>query len=372
MGLARATCSQEGVRSGHNAAWPLHRYLLGCAVDGFLSAVELEKKRSTEMQRLAATLIVLMSMVVLVLSGCAGSGQESSSSATSPIQRSSASSSLSSASSSTPTSSNANSSTSPASSNLASEQSAATAHTSSATTPQNDLASRGTLVTVSEVVDGDTIHIYPAVDGLTDVRLIGVDTPETHKPGTPVQPYGPQASAFTTGMLQGKKVALEFDVQKIDPYGRLLAYVWSTPTTMFNETLLRRGYAQLATYPPNVKYVDQFREDQAEARAAGRGLWGLPASELCQETDRGNGIGGGCSASSTSASSSAPTSYPASSLPSNSAPSSSVSLPLKSDYDCSDFQTHAQAQAFFESHDPGVDPYRLDGDGDGVVCEDLP
>lgn len=185
-------------------------------------------------------------------------------------------------------------------------------------------------MTVTRVVDGDTIYISPPIDGLTDVRLIGVDTPETHKPGTPVQPYGPQASAFTTRMLQGKKVALETDVEKVDLYGRLLAYVWTSPSTMFNEVLLRQGYAQLATFPPNVKYVDRFREDQAEARAARRGLWGLLPSELCQETDRGNGIGGGCSTTPATSSPPAPQS-PASS---EAAGSASGGVPPATKYDC--------------------------------------
>ena len=67
---------------------------------------------------------------------------------------------------------------------------------------------------------------------------------------------------------------LELDLQKIDPYGRLLAYVYLPDGEMFNETLLRQGYAQVATFPPNVKYVDRFLEAQREAREANRGLWG--------------------------------------------------------------------------------------------------
>jgi micrococcal nuclease len=106
-------------------------------------------------------------------------------------------------------------------------------------------------VTVTRVVDGDTIDISPSVEGRSRVRLIGMDTPEVHF-GT--QPYGPEASAFAKQVLSGKELRLELDVQKIDPYGRLLAYVYLPEEQMFNETLLEEGYAQVATFPPNVKY----------------------------------------------------------------------------------------------------------------------
>jgi micrococcal nuclease len=86
-------------------------------------------------------------------------------------------------------------------------------------------------------------------------------------------------------------VALEFDVERIDPYNRLLAYVYLPDGTMFNEALVRAGYAQVATFPPNVKHTGRFLAAQRQARAAGRGLWGLPEGKLCGLTNRGNGIG---------------------------------------------------------------------------------
>jgi micrococcal nuclease len=79
-------------------------------------------------------------------------------------------------------------------------------------------------VTVSRVVDGDTAEITPAVDGLTEVRLIVVDTPETSHPTYGEQPYGQQAKEFTVSRLEGERVALELDLEKVDPYERLLAY----------------------------------------------------------------------------------------------------------------------------------------------------
>jgi micrococcal nuclease len=207
--------------------------------------------------------------------------------------------------------------------------------------------------TVTRVVDGDTVEISPSVEGLSTVRLIGVDTPETHG-GT--QPYGPEASDFTRRYLEGKEVSLELDVEKIDPYGRLLAYVYLPDGQMFNEVLVEEGYAQVATFPPNVKYQECFLEAQREAREANRGLWGLSAGELCQQTDRDNGIGGGCSGS-----------EPASPAASQSA---SPGSEVDSNLDCASFETHEEAQRVLEQ-DPS-DPHYLDGDGDGVACEDLP
>lgn len=125
---------------------------------------------------------------------------------------------------------------------------------------------------VTRVVDGDTIEVRYRSRELT-VRLIGIDAPETVAPGQPVECYGPAASAFTDRELEGRRVRLEFDVERIDRYGRTLAYVWRGDE-LFNETLVRRGYAFVTTYPPNVRYVDRFLSAQREARARERGVWG--------------------------------------------------------------------------------------------------
>lgn len=147
--------------------------------------------------------------------------------------------------------------------------------------------------TVVEVVDGDTVYVSPTLDGEESVRLIGVDVPE--KAGSPrgEQPLGKESLAFARERLEGRAVELEFDVERVDDYGRNLAYLY-VEGAMFNETLLREGYAQISTFPPNTRYLTRFEEAQDEARGAGRGLWGLPEDELCRLTDRGNGIGGGC------------------------------------------------------------------------------
>lgn len=121
----------------------------------------------------------------------------------------------------------------------------------------------------TRVVDGDTIEVSPQVQGAEDVRLIGVDTPEVFGGE---EPCGPEASAFTTEQLEGQAVGLEFDQERTDRFDRALAYVWRGDE-LFNETLVREGLAEVATFPPNVKYEDRFIAAENEARDAGVGLW---------------------------------------------------------------------------------------------------
>lgn len=123
------------------------------------------------------------------------------------------------------------------------------------------------------MVDGDTAHVLFHGRDVT-IRFIGVDTPETVAPGQPVGCYGAEASQFTVERLTGTRVRLEFDVDRIDPYERTLAYVWMPDGSLFNETLVRRGFATVATYPPDTRYVDRFEVAQRGAKAADRGLWG--------------------------------------------------------------------------------------------------
>lgn len=148
------------------------------------------------------------------------------------------------------------------------------------------------LVQVTRVVDGDTIVVN--YNGEEErVRLIGIDTPETVHPSRGEEPYGREASNFTKTGLEGKQVGLEFDVQERDRYGRLLAYVWLN-NQLFNENLVRDGYAKVSTYPPNVKYVDVFTAAQKEAREANRGLWGIVQESTPQpsaELIHGNYVG---------------------------------------------------------------------------------
>jgi micrococcal nuclease len=156
------------------------------------------------------------------------------------------------------------------------------------------LAQSSQTVTVERVVDGDTIEVNPAVGGTQDVRLLGVDTPETVDPTESIEPYGPEASAFTERQLEGERVTLIFDQQKTDQYGRTLAYVRiGGQSETLNETLLQQGYAQLYVVPPNDRYEARFSQAQEQARQAQRGIWGLPQEQQCELADRGNGIGEG-------------------------------------------------------------------------------
>jgi len=134
---------------------------------------------------------------------------------------------------------------------------------------------------VIRVIDGDTIEV--SIGGQDeDVRYIGVDTPETVKPDTPVQCYGPQASAENHRLVNGRTVRLIFDRERRDVYGRLLAYVYTTvngggagQSRFVNATLVRDGYARTLTIPPNTAHVSQLGRLQARAGRAGRGLWGV-------------------------------------------------------------------------------------------------
>ena len=128
----------------------------------------------------------------------------------------------------------------------------------------------GREVRVQRVVDGDTLVIA----GGERVRLIGIDTPETKKPGSPVECFGRRASAFTERLVEGRRVRLVRDVEERDRFGRLLAYVYRGSDDLFvNAELVRRGYATPATFPPNVRYAERFARLGREARQANRGLW---------------------------------------------------------------------------------------------------
>jgi micrococcal nuclease len=131
---------------------------------------------------------------------------------------------------------------------------------------------------VVRVVDGDTL-IVAIQDTQARLRLIGMDTPETVHPTKPVQCFGAEATARTQTILNSytNRVWLEKDVSETDRYGRLLRYVWLGPTPdspMLNEQLVAEGYAQVSTFPPDVKYQDRFLVAQRAARAANLGLWG--------------------------------------------------------------------------------------------------
>lgn len=136
----------------------------------------------------------------------------------------------------------------------------------------SDGRSRRVAARVSRVVDGDTVEVRLDGEEL-DVRLIGIDAPESVHPTEPIECFGPEASAFTEQRLEGSRVGLEFDIERLDPFGRTLAYVW-VGRRLFNEDIVRQGYATVTTFPPNVAHVERFVEAERKARRDGLGLWG--------------------------------------------------------------------------------------------------
>lgn len=132
----------------------------------------------------------------------------------------------------------------------------------------------GERVLVSKVVDGDTIELGNG----QAVRFIGIDTPETVDPRRPVGCFGKESSNETKNLLSGKTVILQKDVSNTDKYSRLLRYVFlpleKNQTLFVNDYLVREGFARVYTYPPDVKYNEQFRQAEREAREFKRGLWG--------------------------------------------------------------------------------------------------
>jgi micrococcal nuclease len=126
---------------------------------------------------------------------------------------------------------------------------------------------------VVRVVDGDTVVVQTA--GRTErVRYIGVDTPESVKPGTPVQCFAKAASSANRRLVAGEAVRLVHDAEARDRYGRTLAYVYRASDGLFvNAELVRDGYARPLAIKPNVAHAAEFVRLAASARRAGRGLW---------------------------------------------------------------------------------------------------
>lgn len=127
---------------------------------------------------------------------------------------------------------------------------------------------------VSKVVDGDTFWVKHPDGREEKIRLIGVDSPESRRTGRKeVEYFGKESSDFANRMLSGKKVRLEYDVQRYDRYQRTLAYVYLEDGTFFNALMVREGFATVATFPPNVRYESLFHQEQQKARSMKKGLW---------------------------------------------------------------------------------------------------
>lgn len=189
---------------------------------------------------------------------------------------------------------------------------------------------------VERIVDGDTIVVVVGAR----VRLIGIDTPESVDPRRPVECFGREASAHIGSLAPpGTAVRLVYDVERVDRFGRALAYVYRLADGLFvNGAMVGDGYAQVFTVPPNVRHTDELLALQREAREAGRGLW-----SACPADDT---AGSGAAASSA-----CDRSYPDACIPSP-----------PPDLDCGDVP-HRRFRV------EGPDPHRFDGDGDGLGCE---
>lgn len=125
---------------------------------------------------------------------------------------------------------------------------------------------------VIDVIDGDTL----VVAGGRTVRILGIDTPETHSPNVSgPQPFGAEATDRLADLVAGGRVRLERDVTEVDHYDRELRHVWAGDT-LVAEQLLAEGLGHTLIIPPNARHADRLRAAEAEARAAGRGLWGMP------------------------------------------------------------------------------------------------
>lgn len=127
---------------------------------------------------------------------------------------------------------------------------------------------------VTKVVDGDTFWADDGTSKGLKIRLIGVDAPESRKTfKKEVGYFGKEAKTYLTNLLSGKSVRLEYDFNRIDQYGRTLAYVYLKDGTFVNAELVKNGFAMTLTIPPNVKFADEFVKLQEEARKNNRGLW---------------------------------------------------------------------------------------------------
>jgi len=139
--------------------------------------------------------------------------------------------------------------------------------------PVGDGGQKADTAPVVRVVDGDTIRVgLPS--GEEPVRYIGIDTPESVKPGAPVDCFAKRASAYNERLVAGEKDRLVYDIERRDRYGRLFAYVYRARDGLFvNAELVRRGYATAVTFPPNVAHERELRRLARRARMSGRGLW---------------------------------------------------------------------------------------------------
>lgn len=142
--------------------------------------------------------------------------------------------------------------------------------------PVPDGSGTGLVARVGHVIDGDTVTLAFAGHPEEPVRLLGIDTPETVKPGAPVECFGPEASDRTHALLPpGTEVVVQRDQEARDRYGRLLLYVWRRHDGLFvNRSLLESGHATTLSYAPNTSRRSELAGAERQARERQTGLWG--------------------------------------------------------------------------------------------------
>ena len=202
---------------------------------------------------------------------------------------------------------------------------------------------------MTRIIDGDTIEIT----GGERVRLIGMDTPETHG-GT--ECFGREATDAITDIIPpGTPIEIEYDVDRTDRYGRTLAYVYRARDQRFvNDRMVERGFAVLLTIPPNVAHVEEFRASEQEARENLRGLW-LACLRFPEPPPT-----------------TLPPPPPAPPPPQpsgNCDPNYAGCVPVASDVDCAGGSGNGPAYVSGPIQITGSDIYGLDSDSDGVACE---
>ncbi|MEC0230927.1 thermonuclease family protein [Paenibacillus alba] len=222
---------------------------------------------------------------------------------------------------------------------------------------------------IVRVVDGDTMKVSFTEAGKVKeetIRLLLVDTPESVAPDKPVQPFALEASKYAKDMLTNKDVKLELDVSERDKYGRLLCYLY-IGDKMFNEMLLENGYARVAyVYPPNVKYVDQFREIQKTAQLKGINIWSV---ENYAQEDGFHENAMKAQASPAPSAPSASTAQPTASLKPSSSPVPKTETKEHSEVYYNNCTEAKAAGAYnIKKGEPGYSS-KLDRDHDGVACE---
>ncbi len=192
---------------------------------------------------------------------------------------------------------------------------------------------------VVNVVDGDTIKVKLDQDSQTyTVRYIGMNTPENT---TKIEYFGPEATAQNSELVSGKRVILYKDVSETDRYGRLLRFIIAEGKFV-NYELVAQGYATVDTFPPDIACADLFRAAQQTASASSLGLWTAHPTFLAIATPT---LGG-----------------------------TALCACTGNLYNCSDFSSRAEAQACYDyciSIGAG-DVHKLDGNNNGLACENLP